>query len=1371
MSKKVLFLLLLFFGYSFSSVKEYITYDNEAAVVSLNISLDDFVIDTVSEGDIPSISVSFDKAAPILEKGHPELPKIGTSLIIDDQNITDIEIVNTEFIELDNVKVLPSKGNLPRNVDPKTVPFTYNKKVHNANAYWPSNVTKLEVPFIVRDFRGQRLNFFPVTYNPKTNKVRLYTTIEVKVSSTEKKDFRNVLNRNNRNLNPSTQFDNIYNSLFINYQSKRYDPLSDIGNMLVICHPDFLETMAPYVEWKNSRGVNTELIPSDRLGKSTEDMKDYISDYYDKNGLTFVLIVGDHKHVPAYFTKQGFYSDHWFGNLKGSDSYVEVIVGRFSGENVADIATQVKRSIEYETNIDVGASWTAKGFGAASDEGEDPSDVEHMRAIRTKLLDYNYTNIDEFYDGNHGGNDAAGNPSESDLANAINDGRGIFNYVGHGYTEGLNSGGLTNQSALKLTNKGKLPFGWFVACSAGDFANYLCFGEAMLRAQKDNEPVGFVACLASTITQPWVPPMAGQNEMNDILVESYEDNIKRTYGGLSVNGIMKMLDIHGAAAEETAQTWTIFGDPSLLVYAGTPKELTVTHPDTVDMGITEITVKGSVEGTNVTISSGGKILGVGKISSGEVKITLNGELSVLNNTLKVTATMFSYKAYNKTVFVKNTSSKLIELIDYSVNDNDGNGNGYADFTEVVSLNVELQNVSTSNISDCKLTLKSLDDEWVEVLENEVDFGDVKALNARNVENIFSIRIKRYVPDNYSALFEVTTKDNDDNTWIDTITFFCNAPVIEITEMKLQTASPEPGTEDTLLVKIKNFGHSIVSDVNVDAESFLEGLSLNTAVDKDVSLEAMEEAVIKIPLSFSSDIIEGTKADIYVTAHSGGHSYYEKVAIEIGMPAIASYVLDFERGEDFDITFSPWEDRDYDKASTIGINGIDWKNDDIPKALISINPEATLPGLSTWMKPHGGKRFGGTFTNWDGANNDWIISPKVKLGGNSEFSMWKKLYSSGFGPDNYNVRISTTNSDTSSFTTLLVDSITNDNEWEEVKIDLSAYDNQEVYVAINFTSDMTKNDAFWSAVDDIVIKTDKGGDILKIVSTADKFGAVNKRYNYNVQTITNDLGGKKVSLSCESIPSWLVFYDNNNGTALLTGVPSPSDTGSAEITIIAVNGVSADTQTSVIEIKESSFTFTTIPQKEIKPNDNYSYSIKTLNTLQGSQVSFSFDQSRGDWLSLEDNGDGTATLSGTPTNDDAGDVIVSVGASNGEELIMQEFVLKVNGDVAITKFTKDPKVISNFRIGPNPAKLENGKTILQFISKEYNIFVVAVLDYNGDLLYKNSGILNNTQHMLGEWDLTNLQGRKVGNGIYSAILKLTNSNGEVVNIKKSIGVKK
>jgi hypothetical protein len=365
--------------------------------------------------------------------------------------------------------------------------------------------------------------------------------------------------------------------------------------MLIITYDSFWSEMLPFVEWKNMKGIPTEMINVSIIGNDANNIKNYIETYYNTNGLTFVLLVGDAAQVT---TIENYYgnplyewgaSDPSYSYILGNDHYPDLFVGRFSAQNVGQVETQVERSIEYEKYPQIGADWYHKGTGIASDQGpgdDGEFDDEHMDNIRDDLLAYTYTLVDRIYD-----------PwgTSSQVSNAVNNGRSIINYCGHGGPTSWSTTGFDNYDVNALINDNMLPFIWSVACSNGAFDDYTtCFGEAWLRVTHNGEPTGAIAAFMSSVGQYWDEPMDAQDEMVDILVESYRHNKKHTFGGLSFNGCMHMNDEYGSWGWDMTDTWHVFGDPSVEVRTDTPSSMTVTHDSEILEGASsfEATVSG-----------------------------------------------------------------------------------------------------------------------------------------------------------------------------------------------------------------------------------------------------------------------------------------------------------------------------------------------------------------------------------------------------------------------------------------------------------------------------------------------------------------------------------------------------------------------------------------------------------------------------------------------------------------------------------------------------------------------------------------------------------------------------------------------------------
>ena len=168
-----------------------------------------------------------------------------------------------------------------------------------------------------------------------------------------------------------------------------------------------------------------------------------------------------------------------------------------------------------------------------------------------------------------------------------------------------------------------------------------------------SQPKGALAAFMSTINQSWDPPMEGQDAMVDILVESVSGNIQRTFGGLSMNGCMQMNDAYQSSGYEMTDTWTIFGDPSVMVYTNTPAPMITSHINFTPVGTTSITVSCNINDALVCLSMNGIILGTGISNGTSAIITIPAAVAGI---IDVTATAFNKMPYFGIINVSTTTT-------------------------------------------------------------------------------------------------------------------------------------------------------------------------------------------------------------------------------------------------------------------------------------------------------------------------------------------------------------------------------------------------------------------------------------------------------------------------------------------------------------------------------------------------------------------------------------------------------------------------------------------------------------------------------------------------------------------------------------------
>ena len=586
--------------------------------ITLKLNVNSYSLSEVQTPNGTEVIVGAPDGINYMEKGIPDVPYFATSVRIPAKGKAIAEIVDANYITVNNISIAPSKGSISRKIDPATVPYEYGK-CYSTDAFVPATEAVNSEAFCIRDVRGTSVRFFPFQYNPVQKQLKVFTEITVRVKFTQQPSENEITD----SYEKIDEFENIYNRLFINYGSKtRYTQLQDghPGRLLIICKDTYQSAMPDFIAWKREKGIETEMVLMSAIGTTAANVQTYITNYFNEHSdLAYILLVGDGGDVPSNvstyssgWSSETMTSDNQYAYLVGNDHYADVFIGRFSGQSVADISNMVRKVILYEKELTTSDTWLTNGYGSASNEGGGSSgghnqghgvesDMTHMGYIQTDLENYGYTvtRVNQ-----------ASSGYTSDLAAtsaAFNAGVGLGCYIGHGDVQEWASTGYKNSHVNALTNENKQAFIISVACVNGDFNGNTCFAEAWLRASKNGNPTGALAFLGSTINQDWNPPMTAQDEMVDIIVESLDGNIKRTIGGISFNGYFRMIQDYpanssGGDGVNTADAWTIFGDPSTMFRSKTPQEMTITHPSVLTVGQSEVEVSSTADETLIAIT-------------------------------------------------------------------------------------------------------------------------------------------------------------------------------------------------------------------------------------------------------------------------------------------------------------------------------------------------------------------------------------------------------------------------------------------------------------------------------------------------------------------------------------------------------------------------------------------------------------------------------------------------------------------------------------------------------------------------------------------------------------------------------------------------
>ncbi len=638
-----------------SAIKTELVSSSENQIV-VNLQVPGFYTQEVTTPRGEANIISVPKTVSTAAAGEPDLPMIAIPALIGDHQHYNIRVVEAQYADF-QTEVAPSKGDFPRTINPDEVPYTYGE-AYSTNAFFPAENVSLYEPYILRDFRGQNMVIFPFAYNAITHTLRVYYNmiVEMYVDGTQ---GENILDHRSSVVKMDPEFRALYNNHFINHSEgmNKYTPVDETGELLIICYDAFMDAMQPFVNWKKQIGRPTTMVGTSIAGSTADAIKAYIQSQYNSNSnLTHVLLVGDVAQVPGHsYDNCGAYngkSDNWYGQITGNDYYNELIIGRFSAENTTQVTTQVNKVINYERDLNASDTWLVNGCGIAATAGSGghfgEDDWQHINNIRTDLLNYGYSTVyQEYY------NTMGYTSTTQQISDRINSGVSIINYCNHGsYTEWQSHYPRFDNSYVNaLTNDYMLPIIWSVACLNGKYDySQPCFAETWMRATNNSNgnPTGAIGGMFSYISQPWVPPMYGQDEMVDVLVESHNDNIKRTLGGCSFDGNMKILDQYGQSGGQglgTYMAWILYGDPTLTMRTAIPTDMGVTHASSIGSSSISFIVNATHgNGALATLTRDNEIIGSATINDGTAIITF----AAPGTTGTATLTVFGY---NKITYI------------------------------------------------------------------------------------------------------------------------------------------------------------------------------------------------------------------------------------------------------------------------------------------------------------------------------------------------------------------------------------------------------------------------------------------------------------------------------------------------------------------------------------------------------------------------------------------------------------------------------------------------------------------------------------------------------------------------------------------------
>ncbi|MFY9607363.1 MAG: C25 family cysteine peptidase [Blastocatellia bacterium] len=341
---------------------------------------------------------------------------------------------------------------------------------------------------------------------------------------------------------------------------------SHAADLLIITHHAFSASLAPLKAHRQRQGFDVEIVDIEDIydefsfgEKRPEAVKAFLSliSANWKRAPRFVLLVGDASFdardylgtgdldfVPTKLIDTLYLetaSDDWFADFN-DDGLAEMFVGRLPVRTSSETAALVSKIVGYDS-FDGKSVIAGRSVLLVADKNDGFNFEQASEQLR-ELVPAGI-GVQEIFRGRL--DDAA---AKKQLIEAINAGKSIVNYIGHGSTNVWRDL-FTNDDALSLNNQQRLPLFVTMTCLNGFFHDPVIasLGEGLLKSERG----GAIAVWASSgLTDP-----AQQTAMNQQAYRLLFDAAgKPTLGEVTAKAKSAVRD------KDVRRTWILLGDPT-----------------------------------------------------------------------------------------------------------------------------------------------------------------------------------------------------------------------------------------------------------------------------------------------------------------------------------------------------------------------------------------------------------------------------------------------------------------------------------------------------------------------------------------------------------------------------------------------------------------------------------------------------------------------------------------------------------------------------------------------------------------------------------------------------------------------------------------
>ncbi len=782
------------------------------------------------------------------EVGKPQLPVMVKLLQVPVCDSIVATVKNAQYVEVDastlgiQNHIMPVQPSYSKSYRGEKT-FTIDQATYAEDAFYGVPLVQVEKVGVMRDVCLASIAVAPMTYNPVTNKVRIYRSVEVEVTY------------ENANLPATYEMQSRYGSpMFMEASKSVINPMERTRSefsqapikYLIVAHSMFAnnESLQNFVTWKKRLGYLVEVAytSDSNVGTTNTSITNFIKSKYTNATTsdpapTFVLLVGDHEQVPAASGTTGdqHVTDLYFATWTDGDNIPDCYYGRFSATSISELTPQIEKTLMYEqyTMPDpsyLGTSVLIAGTDSYYSTTHADGQINYIynNYINTTTTAHDYTTV---YKHNYDCSSQA-----ATIRSEVSNGSGWTNYTAHGDVTEWYSPSFTSSHVASMTNTNKYGVMIGNCCLTGKF-DETCFGETLLRTANKgamayigasqvsywNEDVYWSVGKRTSITSS-MSYSASNLGAYDRIFHTHSENQSdwiTTLGGFVHAG---NLGVESSTSSRKVYYWEIyhlFGDPSIRPYLGVPSTMTVTASATIVVGSTSYVVN-AVPYAYVALTYNNELVAAA-FADANGSATLDVSAVTTPGEYELAVGAQNYVQYFSTVTVVAPTGPYVVATNVEVSANEYPVNGTS-----VHLQLALENYGVDAASNVVATLTPVSAGYT-VTSGTANVGNMAAGDVTTLANAFAITIPSGAEDAEQGVFDLEVAWTGGSTSREVKITVMAPKIVRTTQMQNLSGESNYQQGDTVEVSVtvRNEGHAAASNMVTDLTCNYSGVVVTT----------------------------------------------------------------------------------------------------------------------------------------------------------------------------------------------------------------------------------------------------------------------------------------------------------------------------------------------------------------------------------------------------------------------------------------------------------------------------------------------------------------------------------------------------------------